>query len=323
LTFVSGFKKNPFRIIIALMIAYVAFAFYADLGKLSIATLKVDYLAIPLIVATVTAANLLLGVRFHRFLNALDMKIAIKKSILIYLTGLSLAVTPGSSGQVIKSQILKKRFGYAISKTSPIVLVEKWNELCAALLILIICVGINPILESLLIIMIGSATAIFLFGIMRHHSLLNSLRRIILRIPRLKLIAENIESSQGTLKVLSSKKLLVEGIVITLPAMILQVISVYFTFNALGMKISFIASTQIFYVSLISGILSFLPGGLGVTEGSMTALLLKYCDHSLAVVASAVICVRLVTLWYPTFLGIIISQFVMKNKTPTDQGSCE
>ena len=110
------------------MAVYVALAFYADIGKLSRTTLKIDYLTIPLIVALMTGTILLLAFRFHRFLRALDIKISIKKSILIYLKGLSLAVTPGSAGQIIKSQIMKKQFGYAISKTLPMILIEKWNE---------------------------------------------------------------------------------------------------------------------------------------------------------------------------------------------------
>jgi glycosyltransferase 2 family protein len=323
LKLVSRFTKSPFLVIIAVMIVYVAFAFYADIGKLSKAELKIDYLTLPIIVVSMTTAIVLLGLRFHRFLSILDIKISIKKSILIYLTGLSLAVTPGSSGQIIKSQIMKAKSGYAISKTSPIILIEKWNELCAALLILIVLVLINSILESILIIMVGVAIAGFLLGIMRYRTLFKPLKKVILRLPRLKTFEESIENSQDTLWLLSSKKNIVEGIIMTVPAMVIQAISVYFAFHALGINITFVLSTQIFYVALISGILSFLPGGLGVTEGSMAALLLKYYNHDLALLAGAVIFVRLITLWYPTFLGIILGQFVVKYKAIQSQETRE
>jgi uncharacterized protein (TIRG00374 family) len=155
---------------------------------------------------------------------------------------------------------------------------------------------------------------------MGHRTLFNSFKKIVVRLPRLKTLEESIENSQDSLKVLSSRKVVAEGIIITTPAMIFQAISVYFAFHALGIKIAFVLSTQIFYVALISGILSFLPGGLGVTEGSMAALLLKYYDHDLASLTGAVIFVRLVTLWYPTLLGIIVGQFIMKyNKIPIGQ----
>jgi glycosyltransferase 2 family protein len=296
------------------MIAYAAFAFYADIGKLSSTSLRIDYLTIPLIVLTMTAAILLLALRFHRYLNVLDIKISFKKSILIYITGLSLTVTPGSSGQILKSQIMKKQFGYAISRTSPIVLIEKWNELCASLLILAIFSLIETFLESIFIIIIGTAITVFLLSVMRYRNMFNSLKKIILKFPRLKTLEESIENSQDTLNVLSSKKVTVQAIIYAVPALIFQAASVYFVFHALGINITFVLSTQIFYVALISGILSFLPAGLGVTEGSMAALLLKYYDHHLAAVAGAVLFVRLITLWYPTFLGMIVGQFFMKHK---------
>ena len=106
-----------------------------------------------------------------------------------------------------------------------------------------------------------------------------------------------------------------EGILITIPAMITQAVSVYFALHALGINISFVLSTQVFYTALITG-------GLGVTEASMAALLLKYYSSNFALSAGAVIFVRLVTLWYPTVLGIIIGQFVLKYRnTPSGLGS--
>jgi glycosyltransferase 2 family protein len=312
MSFLVKFTRKPLILIIVIMIVYVAFAFYADMGKLSRTTLRIDYLAIPLIVAPMTTTILLLAFRFSRFLRALNIKISIKKSILIYIAGLSLAVTPGSSGQIIKSQIMKKQFDHAISKTSPIIFIEKWSELTSVLLILIVFAVLNAMWESILITVIGIGVATLLFGVMTNQALFGSFKKIVLKIPRLKIFEESLVISQGTLKALSSKKVVVEGIIITMPAMIFQAISVYFAFHALGIKVAFVLSTQIFYVSLISGILSFLPGGLGVTEGSMAALLLKYYNHDLALLAGAVIFVRLVTLWYPTFLGIIIAQFIRR-----------
>jgi uncharacterized membrane protein YbhN (UPF0104 family) len=64
----------------------------------------------------------------------------------------------------------------------------------------------------------------------------------------------------------------------------------------MGIKIDFIALTQIFYTALIAGLFSFVPGGLGVTEDCMIALQSKYFyNHYLALLAAAVIFVRLIT----------------------------
>lgn len=308
------FTRNPLTLIIVIMIAYVAFAFYADIGKLSRTALKIDYLTIPLAVLPMSANILLLGLRFHRYLSALNIKISLRKSILIYITGLSLTATPGSSGQIIKSKIIKNMFGHAISRTFPIILFEKWSELVSVLLILIVLASLNAMWESILITVIGIVIAVLFFGAMTNQALFSVFKKIFIKIPRLRTLEQNLETSQDALKLLSSKKMVLQGIIITTPAMILQAVSAYFAFHALGIKISFVPSTQIYYTSLLSGILSFVPGGLGITEGSMTALLLKYYGGSIALLAGAVIFVRLITLWYPTFLGLLIGQFILKHK---------
>ena len=68
-----------------------------------------------------------------------------------------------------------------------------------------------------------------------------------------------------------------------------------------------IAST--YASSLFLGALSFLPGGLGITEGSFTGLLnLQGISLSMAIVI--VIIVRLFTLWFNVVIGFIALKLV-------------
>ena len=68
-----------------------------------------------------------------------------------------------------------------------------------------------------------------------------------------------------------------------------------------------IAST--YASSLFLGALSFLPGGLGITEGSFAGLLnLQGISLSMAVVI--VIIVRLFTLWFGVVIGFIALKLV-------------
>ena len=69
---------------------------------------------------------------------------------------------------------------------------------------------------------------------------------------------------------------------------------------ALGLAMVIYAGTT------IAGALSFLPGGLGVTEGAMVVWLVRGAtrlDHSAAV--DATLLTRLATLWFAVGLGLI------------------
>ena len=73
-----------------------------------------------------------------------------------------------------------------------------------------------------------------------------------------------------------------------MPSLFLQAVSVFLAFQAMGIKIDFKTSTQIFYTVLMAGKFLFVPGGLGVTEGGMIALPSKYYyNHDLAPLAAA------------------------------------
>ena len=292
--------------IIIAMIMYVGLALYFDIGKASRVALKIDFWTLPLILAPMTGAILLLAFRFHRLLLALNISIRVGKSILIYLTGLTFALTPISSGQALRSQIIKKELNHAFSTTSPILLFEKWCELASALIILVIFNFVNFIPQSVPIIIIGVVLAVLFFGFMRKQGLLSFFfKKITSRFQRLKKFEQSIENSQDSLKNLSSRKVvMLESFIITIPAQFLQAASVFLAFQIMGLNIDFISSTQIFYTSLIAGIISFIPGGLGITEAGMIALLTNYYPrYDPSLLAASVIFVRLITFWYPTFLG--------------------
>jgi uncharacterized membrane protein YbhN (UPF0104 family) len=53
---------------------------------------------------------------------------------------------------------------------------------------------------------------------------------------------------------------------------------------------------------MILGVVSFIPGGLVVTEGTL-AVLLNLHGIEISLAMSAVIIIRIFTLWYPVIVG--------------------
>ncbi|MGI0010691.1 MAG: lysylphosphatidylglycerol synthase transmembrane domain-containing protein [Nitrosopumilaceae archaeon] len=304
--------KKFFIVILIVMILYVGLALYSDVEKFSKVFIDIDYWYVLPILILMTINNLLLGIRFYRMIRILGIDISFKKSITIYLASLSLEVTPAGAGQIIQSHMIKKASGDAISKTLPVVIVEKWSELVSILVILASFLFIENIIESQIILIIGLVISFILAGIMRISTIFSGFKKIIKKVWFLKELEENIENSQNTLKILMSSKMILEGLLITIPAKIIYAVSAFLAFQAVGIKLDFIFSTHIFFTSLITGVISLLPGGFGVTEGSMVGLLAKY-GNDFTVAAAAVIFVRLTTIWYSTILGFIITKFVIKN----------
>jgi uncharacterized protein (TIRG00374 family) len=63
--------------------------------------------------------------------------------------------------------------------------------------------------------------------------------------------------------------------------------------------------------AIIVGAVSMLPGGIGVTEGSLTFLLVKRGISNSTAVATTLL-VRVVTLWFAVLVGIVSVFFYQK-----------
>jgi uncharacterized protein (TIRG00374 family) len=118
--------------------------------------------------------------------------------------------------------------------------------------------------------------------------------------------------------ILYSKKLV--GIKELLVSLILTVIywgciGIAFLIIASNFKINIpiFVAFSVYSISLILGVLSMLPGGVGMVEGSSIIILSNYMDASSAAVL--VIIMRIITLWLTMLIGVISlnSLFFSKN----------
>jgi len=73
----------------------------------------------------------------------------------VYIAGLAMIVTPASSGSVIKSYILNKKFGYAYTKTVPVVITEKYHDLLAPLSVIALMLIFIDIFEARLTVFVS------------------------------------------------------------------------------------------------------------------------------------------------------------------------
>lgn len=317
LSIFSRLRKNAFIITVSVMILYVILLLYSDITKLSKHILEIDYRFLPAILFLANIMILLLALRFHRLLRKLGIEISLKKSILIYISGLSFGITPGGAGTIVKSHIIKSWYNIPISKTAPIIFVEKWTELNSVLLILTACIFIEGIMEVKIIGTVGIIVSLLFLGLVRNQTVFSIFKKTMIRF-KLSKYEEIIENSQSTFKILTGVGITLEGLFITTIAKLAEAFSIYLVLKALKMQIDFIFSTQVFYTSIVSGFLSFIPGGFIVTEGSMLGLLVKYgTEFSLATVA--VIFSRLLSIWYATILGLITTKFIIKYQPNTNQ----
>ena len=70
-------------------------------------------------------------------------------------------------------------------------------------------------------------------------------------------------------------------------------------------------TSQIYFTSLGYGVLSLLPGGIGVNESIADFLLVRQ-GLDLSIASSLVILTRLSTVWFATITGVMFTRVALK-----------
>ena len=270
-----------------------------------ISNFKINYL--PLIILLVSASWVPLIIKWHFLLKNSEINIPLSKTIAIFFSGSAFEITPGQIGILIKSQLLKTSSNISRTKTVPIVIVEKIYDLIGAILASVI--GIIILGMEFYLIIIAISVLVFIFFFMYHR---RSSELFFNRMTKLKLFSkyvENISEFYDIIKKSTSVKASVICILLALTYWFMISAAAYYTLIAFDINIlDYLKILAIYTTSTLLGAISFIPGGIGITEGSIAGLLtLNGLDISTALILSVMI--RVLTLWYTVCVGFIALKF--------------
>ena len=294
-------------ILVAVVGIYAIFLFISDYNVISekISNFKINYL--PLILFFVSASWIPLIIKWHFLLKNSEVDIPLTKSIAVWFAGVAFEITPGHVGVLMKSQILKTSSNISRTKTVPIIIIEKAYELIGAILASVIGIIILGMEFYLIIIAISGLVVIFFF---MYHKPASEL--FFNRITKLKFFSkyvENISEFYEIVKKSTNVKAATICILLALTYWFMVSAAAYYTLIAFDVNIlDYLKVLAIYTTSSLLGAISFIPGGVGVTEGSIAGLFtLNGIDVSTALILAVTI--RIFTLWYSVSVGFIALKF--------------
>ena len=304
--------SKKFFVIFGILIFYVIFIAYSDFQEFSINISQFDFSYLPIILAFVFLGIMIKSLRQQLLYKQIEVFISFKTGILLFISGLSMIVTPGGSGELIKSYYLKKKFGHPLAKTFPTVIMERLLDLTGIAGILLI-VGLlldNYNIISLMLILLSTLSLIFVSS--KKKKLFNFLLSIIEKIPILKKQASSFSESYQVFGELTSGKIMTKTLGLSFLVWMTDAIMIYFIFIGFNLNFDIIFSTFSMYSSLLLGVLTMIPAGIGVTEVSFVEIL-RGEGVDTATSTSLVILFRLVTIWFLTVLGFCATRYFLKN----------
>ena len=304
--------SKKFFFLFGVLIFYVIFIAYSDFQEFSINISQFDFSYLPIILAFVFLGIMIKSLRQQLLYKQIGVFISFKTGILLFISGLSMEATPGGSGELIKSYYLKKKFGYPLAKTFPTVIMERLLDLTGIAGILLI-VGLlldNYNIISLMLILLSTLSLIFASG--KKKKLFNFLLSIIEKIPVLKKQVASFSKSYQVFGELTSGKIMTKTLGLSFLVWMTDAIMIYFIFIGFNLNFDIIFSTFSMYSSLLLGVLTMIPAGIGVTEVSFVEIL-RGEGVDMATSTSLVILFRLVTIWFLTVLGFCATRYFLKN----------
>ena len=301
------FDNRIILVLVAVIGIYAIFLFISDFSIISekISNFKINYL--PLILFLVTASWCPVFIKWHFLLKNCEINIPLTRSITVFLSGLAFDITPGKLGALMKSQILKTSFNIPRTKTAPIVLVEKVYDLIGAILASIIGIIILGMDVYLIIIAILVLAMVFFFLYYRPASEL-----FFKRVTKTKFFSkyvENISEFNEVIKKSTNVKVATICILLAVTYWFIVSTAVYYTLIGFDINIlDYLKVLSIYATSILLGAISFIPGGVGITEGALAGLFtLEGIDVSTALILSVII--RIFVLWYSVSIGFISLKF--------------
>ncbi len=245
--------------------------------------------------------------KWELFTRSLQITIPLKTNFQIFIAGLSLAITPGKVGEAIRAFLMKEKSGIELSKGLASTFSERLIDLLA---VVILALGGVLILGStssqdyfiilviiLLLIIIG--VLIFLFD-----PLYMVFRRIFFIKPLIG-IGTKIDQFRNDVVVTFQLSVFLGALALGIMGWACEGVGFFIIAHNLGISITLEAAIFIYTTSSLLGAISFLPGGLGVVEGSMEVFLAAFLAINLALAGALIILIRLTTLWFGVALGAI------------------
>lgn len=289
-------------------LAFAGLALYGDLGDPGTFMERVRSYDVRWFLLGLLGATLNYGVRFfrwHVYLRRLGIDVPTRSSFRIFLAGFAMSISPGKLGEVVKSALLAEEFDVPFERSAPIVLAERLTDLVA----LVILVGIGSLAvpsghHLALVAFVGVGFLLALFAVPTFG------RAVLGQLGRVRFLARilpKLHTAHDALITMLSPGPLLGATLIATIAWFFECVSLWAIVRGFpGASLSLLESTFAYSAPTILGAVALLPGGLLVTEASMTGTLRFLGGAAIpeSVAASTTLLVRLATLWWAVLLGL-------------------
>jgi uncharacterized protein (TIRG00374 family) len=306
------------RLVVAMLIGVVLYgAFVAYVGLRSIGE-SLEFFRFRMFGYALLLASgnyLLRFAKWEYYLARLGIRgIPKLDSLLVFLSGFVLTVTPGKVGEVFKSAVLHETHGVAPARTAPIVFAERLTDVIGVILLIAVgSIGFSGGLPWA-----GAASLLVALGMLL----------VMWRRPGLAMIGY-LERSQGrlahfaprlreafdSLRVVAGPGALLYPSLLSVLGWGAEGVALYLLLEGFSAGVRPELAVFFYSTATLAGAIIPVPGGLGVTEAMIQQQLVRLGGVPVGPAAAAMLLIRFATLWWAVLVGFA-ALFVLRLRHP-------
>jgi len=290
------------------LLVVVGLGAYADVRDIARVLRGFDWAVLPVVLVLTVFNYVGRFLKWQYYLGCINSRVRPGASALIFVSGLSMVMTPGKIGELLKSYLLRQVSGTPMARSAPIVLAERLTDGVA--LLLLGSVGLLMYRRGWEVLALIFAMAIAIVLIVQSRPLSLALLRTCEQMPILARVALHLREAYESSYRLLRLDALLTAIGLGLVSWSGECVAFFVILRGLhleagpdGNGLLLIKAAFILASSTLVGSASLLPGGLGVADSGIAGLLHLLLGTPRDVSVAATLLIRFCTLWFGVASG--------------------
>ncbi|MCC6521190.1 MAG: flippase-like domain-containing protein [Polyangiaceae bacterium] len=248
---------------------------------------------------------LLRFLKWEYYLKVLDIRgIPKGESLLTFLSGFVLTVTPGKLGEVFKSLVLFQTRGIPIERTAPIVVAERATDVIGV--IAMITIGSTGFSGGIWWAVAGTVLVVGLLVFIAFPGLSAPLIARLGRFGRFGArVAPKLEAAMGHLRLLTTPRRLVIPTLLSFVGWSLEGLALWLILRGFDQTTPVTLAIFFYSTATLAGAVIPIPGGLGVVDGLIEQQLVQLGSVAPDAALGTMLLIRLATLWFAVAVGFV------------------
>jgi uncharacterized membrane protein YbhN (UPF0104 family) len=294
------------RLLVAVLLGVAVYGFfvvYAGVRDLESSLERFRWSAFAIALTLATSNYLLRFAKWQYYLRCLGIAgIGALDSLLVFLSGFVLTITPGKVGEVFKSAVLAKTHDVPAERTAPIVVAERLTD--AIGIIVLIVVGSGAFAGGLTWAIAGSlACAAALVLVVWERPLDATISWLEKRPGRAGRIAPRLRVASRSLRIVAGPSALLWPTALSIAAWAAEGVALFVLVRGFSAQVPLGVAVFFYSTATLAGALIPVPGGLGVAEGMIQEQLVRLGGVGQGDATASMILVRFATLWWAVAVG--------------------